>query len=154
MRMLFLAAGLTCLGATGGLGTAPVVSHFPQHGLGVFLANHFDLASIRSAFGPRRDRHGQRTWADFGMPPTTATDTDLIYDVPGDWYVRLQVTGRRDVNGDGIEDLEVCFTDLAQNGGTYRSVKGLVITRYASDTHALALSFGTSDEVCGRDPGS
>jgi hypothetical protein len=146
---ILLAAGLICLGAAGVLRAAPVVSHFPPQGLGSFLASHFDLASIRSSFGPRRDRRGQRTLADFGMTPTTVKDTDLIYDVPGDWYVRMQVMGRRDVNGDGVEDLEVCFTDHAQNGGTYRSVQGLVITRYASDAYALALSFSASDEVCG-----
>lgn len=150
---MVLAIVVICLGAPGALRAAPVVSHFPQQGLGPFLASHFDLASIRSSFGPRRDRHAQRTLADFGMTPTTALDNDLIYDVPGDWYVRMQVTGRRDVNGDGIEDLEVCFTDIAQNGGTYRSMQGLVITRYASDAYALALSFSASDAVCGGMPG-
>lgn len=149
---VLLAIVVTCLGAPGALYAAPVVSHFPQQGLGPFLASHFDLASIRSSFGPRRDRRGQRTLADFGMTPTTVLDNDLIYDVPGDWYLRMQVTGRRDVNGDGVEDLEVCFTDLAQNGGTYRSVQGLVITRYASDAYALALSFSANDEVCGGTP--
>jgi hypothetical protein len=146
--LMLLAVGLTCLGTAGVLRAAPVVSHFPQHGLGPFLASHFDLASIRSSFGPRRNRPGQRTLADFGMTPTTATDNDLIYDVPGDWYVRMQVTGRRDVNGDGVEDLEVCLTDRAQNGGTYSSVQGLVITRYTGETYALALSFSASYEVC------
>lgn len=152
--LMLLAAGLTCLGPAGVLRAAPVVSHFPQQGLGPFLASHFDLASIRSSFGPRRDRRGQRTLAHFDLTPTTATDNDLIYDVPGDWYVRMQVMGRRDVNGDGVEDLEVCLTDRAQNGGTYRSVQGLVITRYASDTYALALSFTASGEVCGGASGN
>ena len=154
LTLMLLAVGLTSLGAVGVLRAAPVISHFPQQGLGLFLASHFDLASIRSSFGPRRDRRGQRTLDDFGMTPTKATDNDLIYDVPGDWYVRMQVTGRRDVNGDGIEDLEVCLTDRAQNGGTYRSVQGLVITRYASDTYALALGFSASDEVCGGAAGN
>jgi len=36
----------------------------------------------------------------------------------------LKIVGRKDVNGDGIEDLEVCFVDQALNGGTYNTSKG------------------------------
>lgn len=46
--LMVLAAGLTCLGAARALRAAPVVNHFPQQALCPFLANHFDLASIRS----------------------------------------------------------------------------------------------------------
>jgi len=139
------AAGMACLLA-GPVQATPVVSHFPQQNLGLFLAGHFDLVSIRSSFGPRR--LAQRTFADFGMTPTTATETELVFDMPGDWYYRLAIVGRRDVNGDGVEDLEACFTDRAQNGGTYASAQGLVITRYEAHGYALALSFSAADHVC------
>jgi len=130
-----------------GVHAAPVVSYFPKQNLGQFLADKFDLASIRSSFGPRR-LPALRTFSDFGMKPTKATENVLVFESPGDWRYELRIVGRRDVNGDGIEDLEVCFTDRALNGGTYNTSKGLLITRYSADGYAIALSYSLDDGVC------
>lgn len=126
---------------------APVASYFPKQNLGQFLADKFDLASIRSSFGPRR-LPALRTFSDFGMKPTKATDNVLVFESPGDWRYELRIVGRRDVNGDGIEDLEVCFIDRALNGGTYNTSEGLLITRYSADGYAIALSYSLDDGVC------
>lgn len=126
---------------------APLVSFLPHKNLGQFLAEKFDLASIRSSFGPRRSP-GLRTFADFGMKPSKATDDYLVFDTPGEWFYELKVLSRRDVNRDGIEDLEVCFVDRAQNGGTYHTSSGLLLTRYSADGYAVALSFSLNDDVC------
>lgn len=126
---------------------APPTSFFPAAGLGPFLAEHFDLASIRSSLGPRRTQ-SQRTFADVGLEPRMATETTLIVGRPDEWVYRLDIVGRRDVNGDGLEDLEVCFADQAQNGGTYRSRQGLLITRYSAAGLAVALSYGL-ESACG-----
>jgi hypothetical protein len=130
-----------------GVHAAPVVSYFPKQDLGQFLADKFDLASIRSSFGPRR-LPALRTFSDFGMKPTKTADNVLLFDSPGDWRYELRIVGRRDVNGDGIEDLEVCFIDRALNGGTYNTSEGLLITRYSADGYAIALSFSLDDGVC------
>lgn len=126
---------------------APLTSHFPDKDLGRFLAEKFDLASIRSSFGPRRSP-ALRTFADFGMKPSEATDLAVVFDHTGHWFYELKVMGRRDVNDDGIEDLEVCFTDRAQNGGSYHTSKGLLVTRYASDAYAVALNYPLDDGIC------
>jgi len=126
---------------------APVVSYFPKKNLGQFLADKFDLASIRSSFGPRR-LPGLRTFSDFGMKPSKATENLLVFESPGDWLYELRIVGRRDVNGDGIEDLEVCFIDRALNGGTYNTSEGLLITRYSAGGYAIALSYSLDDGVC------
>lgn len=126
---------------------APLVSYFPKKDLGRFLANKFDLASIRSSFGPRRTP-AQRTFADLGMRPSKATDDVVVFESPGDWLYELKIVGRGDVNSDGIEDLVVCFIDRALNGGTYDTAEGLLITRYAADSYALALSFSVEAGVC------
>lgn len=130
-----------------GARAAPAASYFPQQNLGLFLAGKFDLASIRSSFGPKR-LPALRTFSDFGMKPTEATDNVLVFESPGDWRYELRIVGRRDVNGDGIEDLEVCFTDRALNGGTYDTSKGLLITRYSAEGYAIALSYSLDDSVC------
>lgn len=130
-----------------GAHAAPVASYFPKQNLGQFLADKFDLASIRSSFGPRR-LPALRTFSDFGLKPSKATDNILVFESPGDWQYELKIVGRRDVNGDGIEDLEVCFIDRALNGGTYSTSKGLLVTRYSADGYAIALSYRLDDGVC------
>lgn len=125
---------------------APVITYFPARDLGVFLAKNFDLASIRSSFGPRRSPT-QRTFADFQMKPSTATDNLLEFE-SADWLYQLRIVERRDVNGDGIEDLAVCFTDQALGGPTSRTQTGLLITRYSVKGYAVALSF--SVDACDK----
>lgn len=126
---------------------APLVSYFPQKNVGRLLADKFDLASIRSSLGPRR-LPALRTFSDFGMKPSKTTDNALVFESPGDWLYELRIVGRRDVNRDGIEDLEVCFIDRALNGGTYNTSQELLITRYSADGYAVALSYSLDDGVC------
>lgn len=65
------------------------------------MATKFDLASIRSSFGPRRSPT-LRTFADFGMTPRKATEDALVFEKPGKWLYELKIAARRDSNGDGI----------------------------------------------------
>jgi len=126
---------------------SPLVSYFPSKDLELFLADKFDLASIRSSLGPRRSP-ALRTFADFGLTPSKAAENALVFETPGTWLYELKIVGRKDVNGDGIEDLEVCFVDQALNGGTYRTSKGLLVTRYSPDGYAVALDFNLNDGIC------
>jgi len=84
------------------------------------------------------------------MKPSQATEDALVFNAPGEWRYELKVVARRDVNSDGIEDLEVCFTDRALNGGSYDSSQALLITRYTAEAYAVALSFRLNDGVCGN----
>lgn len=122
-------------------------SYFPNMGLGRLLADKFDLATIRSSLGPRRTP-ARRTFTDFGMKPTQSTDDAIVFLSPGDWLYELQVVARGDFNGDGIEDLKVCFVDRALNGGAYDSAQGLLLTRYSSGGYVVALSFGIEEGLC------
>ena len=143
----FVSGVLACLVLMSTVQAAPLVSYFPKKELGQFLADRFDLASIRSSVGPRRTPT-KRTFANLGMKPSKATEDALVFDSPGDWLYELKIADRRDVNGDGIEDLEVCFIDRALNGGTYNTSQALLITRYSADDYAVALSFRVEDGVC------
>ena len=147
MNTSFVPFILAVLIWAGAAEAAPLVSHFPKKDLGLFLADKFDLASIRSSFGPRRNP-ALRTFADFGMKPSKATEDVLIFNTPDDWTYELKIVARRDVNNDGIEDLEVCFTDRALNGGSYDASKGLLITRYSAEAYAVALSYSLGDGAC------
>lgn len=116
----------------------PVESFFPDRGIGHFLAEQFDLASIRSSFGQRRTP-AKRTFAAFGMEPTKATDDILEFEDPT-WYYGIRVLRRADINHDGIEDLEICFVDKAKEG-TYDAQQPLLVTRYSASTYAVAISY-------------
>ncbi|WP_413675130.1 hypothetical protein ACEN9H_13250 [Massilia cellulosiltytica] len=147
MKFHFTSGILALLMIINAVHAAPVVSYFPNKNIGKLLADKFDLASIRSSFGPRRSPT-LRTLSDFGMKPSKTTDNALVFESPGDWLYELTIVGRRDVNGDGIEDLEVCFIDRALNGGTYDTSQGLLITRYSAEGYAVALSYSLDDGVC------
>lgn len=122
-------------------------SYFPNTGLGDFLSSTFDLATIRSSFGPSRTP-AKRTFSDLGMKPTQSTEDAVVFINSGHWLYELRVVARGDFNGDGIEDLKVCFFDRALNGGTYDSAQGLLLTRYSSDGYVIALSFSIEDKLC------
>lgn len=126
---------------------ANVESYFPTQELGRLLTERFDLATIRSSFGPRRTPE-KRTFADFGIKPSQSTDNSVVFLIPGDWLYELRIVARGDFNRDGIEDLKVCFIDRALNGGTYDSAEGLLLTRYSWDGYVIALSFSLEDGAC------
>ncbi len=126
---------------------ATVESYFPNKDLGRFLSEKFDLATVRSSFGPRRTP-SKRTFADFGMRPSQLTEESVVFLIPGDWLYELRVVARGDFNRDGIEDLKVCFVDHALNGGTYDAAQGLLLTRYSGDGYVIALSYNLEDGVC------
>lgn len=147
MKIRFASCALALLILANAVEAAPLVSYFPKKDLGLFLAAKFDLASIRSSFGPRRSPT-LRTFADFGIKPSKATEDALVFERPGEWLYELKMAARRDVNGDGIEDLEVCFIDQALNGGTYNTSSGLLVTRYSADGYAVALNYSLNDGVC------
>ena len=142
-----LAGSLCSLILASSTQAAPVTSHFPATGLGNFLAEKFDLASIRSSVGPRRTP-ATRTFADLGIKPSRASDDSVSFEREN-WLHELRIVERRDVNGDGLEDLKACFVDRALAGPAYHATKALLITRYAPDGYALALSFDVGD-ACGK----
>ena len=124
-----------------------VESYFPSKDLGRLLSEKFDLATIRSSLGPRRTP-AKRTLADLGMKPSQSTEESVVFSIPGDWLYELRVVARGDFNGDGIEDLKVCFVDHALNGGTYDAAQGLLLTRYSGDGYVIALSYSLEDGLC------
>lgn len=124
-----------------------IESYFPSKDLGRLLSERFDLATIRSSLGPRRTP-AKRTFANLGMKPTHLTAEAVVFSIPGDWLYELRVVARGDFNGDGIEDLKICFVDHALNGGNYDVAQGLLLTRYSGDGYVIALSYSLENGLC------
>lgn len=82
------------------------------------------------------------------MKPSQASDDVLVFDTPGEWRYELRIMARRDVNGDGVDDLEVCFIDRASNGGSYHTSQALLVTRYSEAGYAIALNYSLNNDEC------
>ena len=113
-------------------------SFLPKDQVGKFLAANLDLTTFRNSFGPRRSP-GQRHFADFGIKPTKVTEEVVEFDLE-DWRYPIAIIERGDVNGDGLEDLVIRFTDQAKLG-TYASSEKLLVTRYSAIQDLIALAF-------------
>jgi len=113
-------------------------SFFPKDGVTQFLVQNLDLATFRSSLGPRLSPE-KHTFAGLGVVATHVTEDDVVFE-DDEWSYKIRILRRADINKDGIEDLEVCFTDRAKQG-TYSTQQALLVTRYSSSSYVVALRF-------------
>jgi hypothetical protein len=124
---------------------AHLESHIPKEGVERFIDTNLDLSTFRNSSGPRRTPNA-RTFHLLGLSPTLAQDGKLQYD-DSEWFYGVEVKGRKDYNGDGIEDLALCFTDRAKVG-TYSDQKSLLVTRYSDNS--LLIAIGYEVDACNK----
>lgn len=126
-----------------------LTSYFPKENLALFIAQHLDLATFLHSMNPRRVK-GQRTFQQLGLVPTTVSD-DKVEFLTKDWTYVIEVLRRTDRNRDGIEDVEICFTDLASRreyGGTYAARSAWLITRYSNTSYVVAIAYTADQTGC------
>lgn len=130
---------------------APVTSYLPQADLSRFIAEKFDIASIRSSLGPQR-QPGQHHFSDLGITIMSATDADVTLKSKG-WVYAFTILRVGDYNGDGIKDVAVCFTDDGRGaGGSYFSREPYLLTRYSANGPLIAIAYTMEDDRCRRVP--
>ncbi|MES1947584.1 hypothetical protein C84B14_09557 [Salinisphaera sp. C84B14] len=134
LYLLFLSVTVSTTAIAG----SKTKSYIPDKGVGEFIISTLDLASFRNSLGPRREP-GDHTFADLGMEPTSRSRDGVVFE-SNDWRYRIQVLERGDFNGDGIEDLKLCFQDRARDG-TYSVQTPLLVSRYDSAGYLVALAF-------------
>src|SRR4051812_19473967 len=108
-------------------GHAAVESYLPTKDVAKFVSEQLDVTSFRSSFGPRR-APGKHTFKDYGIEPSLLEPAAVELKDGPDWWYRIDILERRDVNGDGFEDLVLCFTDKAVKG-SYYTRKAILVTR-------------------------
>jgi hypothetical protein len=119
-----------------------IISYFPKKNIALFISEHLDLASFPHSLNFRRDQ-GQRTFRALGFAPTKVTENRVEF-VTDDWTYEITVVRRGDLNFDGIEDVEICYTDVAignKSRSSYATISPYVLTRYSSDGYVLAISY-------------
>ncbi len=113
-------------------------SFFPTKSAALFLVKNLDLTTFRNSLGPRRIE-SVKTFETLGILPTRVRHDEVILE-DDDWFYSLRILRRDDINGDGLEDIEVCFTDRAKVG-SYNSQQSILVTRYSASSNAVALKF-------------
>jgi len=129
---------------------AQTVSYIPSEGLEQFIVDRLDLTTFRNSLGPMRSA-GMRHFADMGLVPTEISDGRIVFETET-WYYSLEIEDRRDVNGDGLEDLLIRFTDDSIEG-TYLTVYVYLMTCFSEGSDLIALAYGPSGGFqADRDP--
>jgi hypothetical protein len=130
--------------------SATSANPWPTRDLPAFIFARLDLSTF-----PNSTDHqvGQRFFADLGIRPTELSDTTAISDTE-EWMYRVELLGRRDFNRDGVDEVAVCFTDWARNGGTYRAQEPLVLVLISGRAIAIDYEIDATAEgaMCERDP--
>ncbi|MEK0450853.1 MAG: hypothetical protein RL088_3121 [Verrucomicrobiota bacterium] len=122
----------------------PMQSFIPKSKVAEFVVANLDLASFRNSFGPRREP-GQHHFEDFGIKPTSTAELKAELDTKNWWY-SIEVLGRRDFNGDGVEDLEIRFIDNGKGSASYRSSTRYVVTKYSENSRLVAIAYEPNPE--------
>ena len=126
---------------------AESLSNWPDRDLAKFVFEHLDLTSFRNSTGPRR-RAGQRFFKDLNVHPDQVSETEAA-STQGEWLYSVKVLRTYDYNGDGTVEVLVCFSDIAQNGGSYFTVNSYVLQFV--DGRAIALAY--TDETRAEESG-
>ena len=147
MRVIktFMVIVLSVVGLYRGSSAAETISYIPESDVEIFVFQKLDLSTFRSSLGPRRTV-SMRTFPAFGMSPNVLKKGIIQFETD-DWFYEIEIKGRKDYNGDGIEDLAICFTDRAKKG-TYSARKSLLVTRYSKDGLLVALNYEI--DACGK----
>lgn len=126
-------------------GDDTVYAAWPSTDLAEFVFARLDLTTFRNSTGPKREP-GQRFFSDLGIRPTEISEAAATHDGE-DWLYSVLVLGRRDFNGDGFEEVAICFNDKAQNGGTYNTQKPLLLQLFGRRAVALDFEIDTAPEA-------
>jgi hypothetical protein len=140
MSLKKIAVACIACGSVTAMAQKPITTYFSQTAVLEQVVAEFDLATIRSSFGPRRDSV-HRTLKSFELTAKMLDVKTMVLE-DNDFIYHLQLLTRGDLNRDGIEDLEICFTEKAKQG-SYHAQTPFLLTKYSSSALAVALQFET-----------
>lgn len=119
-------------------------TQWPVRDVAMFIFDRLDLSTFRNSTGPRREPQ-QRTFRDLGILPTRVTDTHIVSE-DNNWYYEVEILGQRDFNGDGVEEVAICFRDEAKRG-SYRTQSPLLLQLIGHRVVALHFAIDMSQEA-------
>lgn len=151
IKMMWISVFLLLSSSVSDQLVAQTVSYIPSEGVEQFIVERLDLTTFRNSLGPLRSA-GMRHFSDMGLVPTEISEGRMVFET-GSWYYSLEILDRRDVNGDGLEDLLIRFTDDSIEG-TYLTVYVYLMTCLSEGSDLIAIAYGPPAEFYAeRDPG-
>ncbi len=126
------------------LAVAAEPSPWPNSDLATFVFQHLDLTTFPNSTGPRR-KAGQRLFADLSIKPTRTSEMEAVSE-DGDWTYSIKVLARRDFNGDGVQEVVICFSDVAGQG-TYNIQQPLLVQMLEGRAVAIAFDFSVDSDA-------
>lgn len=127
-----------------------ILSYLPKSGLAQFIVDKFDIGSIDSALGPRRDAT-QHSFASVGMKVSDISKNEITLEDAG-LLMQIDILARGDGNDDGVEDVTVCLTEEVTDGGTLYDRTPYYLTRYSADSPLIAISAMPDPDTCKPNP--
>lgn len=91
-----------------------IKSFIPAEGIEEFIVEKLDLTTFRNSLGPLRNP-GMRYLSDMGLKPTEISEGRIVYET-ATWYYCIELIERGDINHDGVEDIQISFTDDSIEG--------------------------------------
>ena len=114
--------------------SAESAAPWPTKDLPRFVFDRLDLTSFGNSTRQRLTP-GQRKFSDLGIAITKVTEDSAISSSE-DWTYVVRILGQGDYNGDGVQDVAICFSENAGQG-TYRASSAYLVQLV--DGRAVAL---------------
>ena len=123
-------------------------SYFEGSQLGLELYEHLDLKSFRSSFGPGPEKvRTLKHRVDYSCSESKVILQEVVLVVEcSDWYYKVEVVGRDDYDGDGVEDLRLRFEDRAR-GATYNKLTNVTVSRKSLDGPIVFTGLESEKEI-------
>ncbi|UHQ54962.1 MULTISPECIES: hypothetical protein [Microbulbifer] len=115
--------------------------YLPSDNLGRYIYEKLDLSTFRNSFGPRRSED-DRLFSDLGLKPTEIKDDAFTIETDS-WRYQVSIVRVKDINRDGIKDVEICFKEQSKTG-TYNAQSPLLITQFSESGNLVALGYKVS----------
>ena len=127
------------------------ISFIPEEGIEEFIVEKLDLTSFRNSLGPARSP-GMRYFSDMGLAPTEISEGRIVFETET-WYYCIELIERRDINHEGVEDIQITFTDESIEG-TYLTEYIYLLTGLSDESDLIAIAYGPSGYLHSeRNPG-
>ena len=114
------------------------VRYFSESDLPKYVYEKLDVSTFRNSFGPKRTKE-DRYFTDLGLAIGEVGEDFFTLD-SNSWFYKVTIVRVKDVNRDGIEDIEICFQEKSREG-TYSAQAPLLITQFSESSNLVALGY-------------
>lgn len=102
------------------------------------IYKRLNVASFRNSTGAARTKE-QKYFSDLGFLISSISNDTMLIETEV-WSYKVKIVETRDINGDGLIDASICFTDKAKQG-SYNVQQPILLTQYDPNGDFIAINF-------------